>query len=43
MAGRTTKRAPADETPAAPDLYDSKYYINRELSWLEFNRRCWRG
>ena len=40
MAGRTTKRAPADETPAAPDLYDSKYYINRELSWLEFNRRC---
>lgn len=23
-----------------PDLYDSKYYINRECSWLEFNRRC---
>ncbi len=21
------------------DLYDSKYYFNRELSWLEFNRR----
>ncbi len=24
----------------AVDLYDKKYYINRELSWLEFNQRC---
>ncbi|AGI47749.1 Polyphosphate kinase [Thermoplasmatales archaeon BRNA1] len=22
------------------DLYDRKYYINREISWLAFNKRC---
>lgn len=31
------KKADAEQ---AVDLYDSKYYINRELSWLEFNKRC---
>jgi len=25
--------------PEAPDLRDPAYYINRELSWLEFNQR----
>ena len=24
---------------AAPDLSDPQYYLSRELSWLEFNRR----
>lgn len=30
---------PNVETPA-PNLYDPALYINRELSWVEFNRRC---
>ncbi len=28
-----------DEAPASADLRDPALYINRELSWLEFNRR----
>ena len=38
MAARRGKTGEGQD--GAPDLYDTKYYINRELSWLEFNRRC---
>ena len=31
--------APAATQQPAPNLQDSEYYVNRELSWLEFNRR----
>jgi polyphosphate kinase len=31
--------APAAESPAAIDLHDPSLYVNRELSWLDFNDR----
>ncbi|MFT5391400.1 MAG: polyphosphate kinase, partial [Gammaproteobacteria bacterium] len=35
-----TTQAPAPQaTGEAVDLSDSKWYLNRELTWLEFNRR----
>jgi len=32
-------RMPAVTTPPANALEDPALYLNRELSWLEFNRR----
>ena len=31
--------SPASASPPAVDLRDSALYLNRELTWLEFNRR----
>ena len=28
-----------EERPGAPDLKDASLYVNRELSWLDFNDR----
>lgn len=40
MAKDTTKKqASAKEAPATFDLNSSKWFLNRELTWLEFNRR----
>src|SRR6516162_9128155 len=33
------RKASADTSPASPALDDPSLYFNRELSWLEFNRR----
>ncbi len=30
---------PIDQTPDSPDLDDPRLYLNRELTWLAFNRR----
>lgn len=30
---------PVPAMPAEPDLHAPEYYLNRELTWLEFNRR----
>jgi polyphosphate kinase len=45
MLRRVSEHTPAPESvgpssaPAPPDLGDPRHYLNRELSWLEFNAR----
>src|SRR5437588_2097705 len=41
VATTPSKAAPREESPRgpAPALDDPALYLNRELSWLEFNRR----
>jgi len=37
--GATEPAAPGDSVAQAFDLSDNEWYLNRELTWLEFNRR----
>jgi polyphosphate kinase len=39
LASPVTRKPGADGAPSVPALDDPSLYINRELSWLEFNRR----
>ena len=36
---RTSEDTAPPSTGSAPDLSDPAFYLNRELSWLEFNQR----
>ena len=39
MAEATSQTAQPSQAPAKVDLADARYYLNRELSLLEFQRR----
>lgn len=36
---RSPSQAPLSQAPIAVDTFDPSHYLNRELSWLEFNAR----
>jgi polyphosphate kinase len=38
-AGEKNREKAADQTADLPSLSDTQWYLSRELSWLEFNRR----